>query len=380
MPHDSRAQNTTKWFGGCRSPPPCTLMTMEAERWERLESVFLQASELAPDERSAYLDRECGDDEELRTRIEAMLAADGESVGGAIAAVHASVDHVLNERTRALVDRSIGAYRLVREIGRGGMGVVYLGEAEDGSQAAVKILLSAVFSEQVRRRFDIERAVLADLEHPNIAGLLDGGETEEGLPYVVMEYVDGVPVTAYCERERLNLRRRLWLFLRICEAVAHAHSKLVVHRDIKPGNILVTRSGDPKLLDFGIAKLLAEGADSPTRTGIRVLTPGYASPEQVRGETVGVASDIYSLGVLLYTLLTDRPPLEFPKKSPLEVARIVCNTEPEPPSVASGNRSLEGRLDRVVLKALSKEPSARYPSVDRLARELQAHLDGDGAG
>ncbi|HKH43450.1 MAG TPA: serine/threonine-protein kinase, partial [Thermoanaerobaculia bacterium] len=243
------------------------------------------------------------------------------------------------ERTHEEEGESLGPYRLLRTIGSGGMGTVYLARREDEhyqQEVAVKILRADLESTEAIHRFLAERQILARLQHPNIARLYDGGRTGDGRPYLVMERIDGTPVDEYCDRHRLTIDQRLLLFQKICAAVQHAHQNLLVHRDLKPANILVTPEGEPKLLDFGIAKQLApEPGDAlETQLGSRLLTPGYASPEQVRGEPITTASDVYSLGVILYELLAGRPPLEVPEELPYEIERAVCEQEPERPSLA----------------------------------------------
>ena len=307
--------------------------------------------------------------------------------------------------------RRIGPYRVVRELGRGGMGVVYLAERDDGQfhrRVAVKLLRSSPDADELHRRFLAERQILASLDHPNIAQLLDGGITDGQLPYLVMEYVEGMPITTYCDRHRLGIDERLRLFLDVCAAVRHAHQNLVVHRDIKPGNIFVTDDGRVKLLDFGIAKLLNPGLagvmQPVTRTEFRVMTPEYASPEQIRAEPLSTASDVYSLGVVLYELLTGRRPYRLTTGSPRELATVVCEREPEKPSsravagasdpggeptidpvaaaAARGTtpdklrRSLQGDVDTIVMMALRKESSQRYGTAERLARDIERFLEG----
>jgi serine/threonine protein kinase len=333
-----------------------------------------------------------------------------------------------NSSGRSLPSEPVGPYRLLREIGRGGMGVVYLAVRDDMPQrhVAVKLVHRGMAVGEILERFQRERSALAALSHPNIARLLDAGTTAAGEPYFVMEYVEGRPIDEYCDARRLTLGERLRLFRHVCAAVHHAHQNLVVHRDIKPRNILVTADGTPKLLDFGIAKLLnpALGAlgDAPTETGLRVMTPEYASPEQVRGEPITTVSDVYSLGVVLFELLTGRRPYRLRTRVWKELERIICEEDPERPSTAishvddgagssasagddaSGSgetspgpassrtpeviglarrerpvrlrRALEGDLDNIVLKALRKEPQRRYLSADQFAEDIQRHLDG----
>jgi non-specific serine/threonine protein kinase/serine/threonine-protein kinase len=314
----------------------------------------------------------------------------------------------------------IGSYRLVKELGRGGMGTVYLAVRSDDSfqkRVALKVLKRGMDTDAIVRRFRNERQILASLDHPYISGLLDGGTTPEGLPYFAMEFVEGQPIDEYCEARRLDTTARLEMFTKICAAVQYAHQNLIIHRDIKPANVLVTADGTPKLLDFGIAKLLnpALGGQTyaPTAEGPPLMTPEYASPEQVRGEVVTTATDVYSLGVLLYELLTGRRPYQLTSRTPAEIARVVCHSVPERPSTAvtrtegvpthpeaitaatdapptadSGHerprvfdpqrlrRRLAGDLDNIVLKALGKEPARRYASVDQFSEDIRRHLSG----
>ncbi|MBI3932801.1 MAG: serine/threonine protein kinase [Acidobacteria bacterium] len=276
-------------------------------------------------------------------------------------------------------ERRIGPYRLLREIGHGGMGTVYLAVRADEQfhkRVAVKVVRGGDSAEVVRH-FRRERQILAGLEHAHIAHLLDGGTTEDGLPYFVMEYVEGQPIDRYCDGHGLTVTDVLVLFQQACDAVQHAHRNLVVHRDLKPSNILVTADGLVKLLDFGIAKLLNPelSGEAPTATGL-AMTPEYASPEQVRGEPITTATDVYSLGVVLYRLLTGRLPYRLDGRPPLDVLRAVCEEEPERPSLASGRRHLRGDLDNIVLSALCKEPHRRYPSVEALSEDIRRHLEG----
>jgi tetratricopeptide (TPR) repeat protein len=298
-------------------------------------------------------------------------------------------------RTQGAVAR-IGPYGVIRELGRGGMGAVYLAGRADAQYqklVAIKVIQSGHESEEMLRRFRQERQILAGLDHPNIAKLLDGGATPEDLPYFVMDYVEGEPIDTYCSRRVLPLRERLALFRTVCAAVAHAHRNLVVHRDIKPSNILVTREGVPKLMDFGIAKLLPSESSLDAGTGATqfAFTPAYASPEQVRGERVTTATDVYSLGVVLYELLTGRSPYRVKSHGSAEMLKAICEQEPAKPSttVARGERQaatfppaerqrrrLRGDLDSIVLKALRKEPQQRYASVDALSEDVAHYLDG----
>jgi len=284
-----------------------------------------------------------------------------------------------------LLDRRIGSYRLLRRLGEGGMGVVYLGEREGDyrKRVAVKLVRWALESPEVLGRFHTERQTLAALSHPNIVTLLDGGTTEDGLPYLVMDYVEGQPIDEYCDQRGLSLAERLRLFLQVTAAVQYAHQNLIVHCDLKPSNILVTAEGVPKLLDFGIAKLLAPHSPGMTgqltQAGQRPFTPAYASPEQVRGEPVTTATDVYALGVILFRLLTGQSPYRYRTESAAEMIQAVCSQEPERPSSAvprERQRRLEGDLDAILLKALRKEPQLRYGSLEQFAEDLRRHLTG----
>lgn len=354
---------------------------MTPERWARVTELFDAASQLPTTARYAWLDAS-GADAELRAEVRAMLEAFDTDPG--YLEQPADPGPALGDTTTdALIGRRLGAWRLTRQIGRGGMGVVYEAQRDDQEfdrVAAVKILpaWSAGFAE----RFRAERRVLAALDHPGIARLLDSGTSDDGIAWFVMELVDGQPVTTWTAARRLPIRDRVALIERICDAVAYAHRHLVVHRDLKPANILVTADGQPKLLDFGIATLLsAEGgvAVGSTRTGHSSFTPEFASPEQIRGERVTTASDVYSLGVLLYLLLTETHPYTLAGLSPLDVMRTVCEVEPPPPSrvAAEGDRrALTGDLDAVAGKALRKTPGERYASVAELAADLRAWRAG----
>jgi len=354
---------------------------MTPERWERVTGLFDAACQLPTESREAWL-LTTSEDASLLTEVRAMLVSydtDPEYLEQPAGVELAFEDTV----TDALIGRRLGAYRLTRQIGRGGMGVVYEAERDDQEfdrTAAVKILpaWSAGFAE----RFRTERRVLAALDHPGVARLIDSGTSEDGIAWFVMELVDGQPVTTWAIEHRLSLRDRVALVERICDAVAYAHRHLVVHRDLKPANILVNADGQPKLLDFGIATLLSEEdgrSAGTTRTGHQSFTPEFASPEQVRGERVTTASDVYSLGVLLYLLLSGRHPYALQGLSPLDVMRTVCEVDPPPPSgvaPADERRLLAGDLDAVVGKALRKAPDERYASVAELAADLRAWRSG----
>ena len=301
-----------------------------------------------------------------------------------------------------------GAYQVIREIGRGGMGAVYLAARADDQykkRVALKILRADVNAQEVLSRFRHERQILASFDHPNIAGLLDGGSTPNGEPYFVMDYVEGTPIDQYCDSHSLTVAERITLFRQVCSAVQYVHQNLIVHRDLKPSNILVTPDGVPKLLDFGIAKILKPEMMATmvnaTRAEDRVMTPAYASPEQVRGEPITTASDIYSLGVVLFEIFTGRRPYRVKSNTAHELARVICDEEPDKPSTAitktdrgtaqptarveelSRKRStepdrlerrLKGDLDNILLKAMRKEPQRRYASVEQFSEDLHRHL------
>jgi eukaryotic-like serine/threonine-protein kinase len=278
----------------------------------------------------------------------------------------------LAERRSSLEGRLVGPYRIVRELARGGMGAVYLAERADGQfqqRVALKLIKRGMDSDEIHRRFLAERQILARLNHAHIARFHDGGVTDDGRPWFAMEYVEGQPITRHCEERGLGAAARLRLFQDVCDAVRYAHQNLVVHRDLKPSNILVSDSGEVKLLDFGIAKLLESEADQLTRTELRALTPEYAAPEQVRGEPVTTATDVYALGGVLYELLAGRRAAQFDRSTPAELERVICTVDPPPPGVS-------GDLDTVVLKALQKDPARRYPSAEALLDDLRRHERG----
>ncbi len=371
---------------------------MTPQRWQQIKTLFNAALELPPAERAAWLHTECGSDLELREDVESLLRT------------HDEPDDAFDEgplpQTPPLirVGARIGAYRLAELLGRGGMGDVYRAERADDqyhAQVAIKLVRTDQDPAQVAWRFRSERQILASLEHRNIARLIDGGATAEGVPYLVMELIDGEPIDRYCDARQLGVNERLRLFLQVCAAVSFAHQRLVVHRDLKPSNILVTADGSVKLLDFGIAKLLERAPDDQPRdataTQWRVMTIEYASPEQVRGGTITTVSDVYSLGVVLYRLLTGQSPYRSAADTVERVAEIIGDTLPTRPSVAVGEdadratternedrslgmrrvqRRLQGDLDNVLLMALRKEPQRRYASVDQLAGDLRSYLEG----
>jgi tetratricopeptide (TPR) repeat protein len=346
------------------------------ERWSQVSEILSRALDLPESDRRQFLAEEIRKEPSLRTEVFALFDELNEGDGLLQALSEASV-----EGPRPAAGATFGAYRILGELGEGGMGVVYLAERGDGQfhrRVAIKRVPSAAKGYEALRRVSDERQILSRLDHPNIARLLDAGIDASGIPYLVMEYVEGEPLTRYCRGRDLPVEERLRLFVKVCTAVAHAHQNLIVHRDLKPANILVTSAGEPKLLDFGIAKITTGSASDATRTVNRALTLDYASPEQVLGDAVTTASDVYSLGVVLYELLTEVKPYETGARSLSDAVRHVCEFVPPPPSqIASDARHhrLAGDLDAIVRKAMEKAPSERYPSVAELASEVLAHLE-----
>lgn len=360
---------------------------MDSTRWDRIEAIFFSALERRPADRAGYLSLACAGDAAIHREVEALLRQLEQDPSflerplvdpGGLNLPESPGDQAVPD--------AVGPYRVVRALGRGGMGDVYLAirETEElRQQVAVKIIRRGRDTEEVLRRFSLERRILATLHHPHIAQLLDAGATADGRPYFVMEYIDGVPLDEYCASRKLSLGDRLRLLRVICGAVQHAHQHLVVHRDLKPRNILVTRDGVVKLLDFGIGKVLAATESlspaPPTRTDVRLLTPEYAAPEQIAGGPVTTTTDVYGLGVLLYQLLTGRHPYAEGRSSIADIERAVLEANPVRPSKAVDGRegrALRGDLDTIVLKALRKEPDRRYASAAALSDDLQRHLDG----
>ena len=339
-----------------------------------MKTVLSEALDLETGRRRQFLDSACADDADLRAEVDLLLAHQVDSENDPIeeCAADAARFRLAQDVTR--IGSRIGAYKIVREIGHGGMGTVYLGERDDKQyrqQVAIKLINPGLGGETIRRRFHNEMQILADLNHPNIARLFDGGQTADGVPYLVMEYVEGSPINHYCNDRNLSTEQRLKLFCTVCDAVQYAHQHLVIHRDIKPGNILVTSEGLPKLVDFGIAKLLDNGKSIPdaTATVMPFMTPQYASPEQVYGLSATTATDIYSLGVVLYELLTGRSPYRLKSRVPHELAQAILDQEPQ-------RQRLKGDLDNIVLMAMRKEPQRRYASAQQFAEDIHRHLDG----
>jgi eukaryotic-like serine/threonine-protein kinase len=386
---------------------------MTPERWQQIRDLLASAVSLEQAERSAFLEWHCSTDPWLRQEVDRLLAVEGELPSTfleprAMAQVKSQLISS-SSSGRLAAGTKLGPYEVQALLGAGGMGEVYRAFRADDEylkQVAIKLVRAGQNSEFVIHRFKDERQILAGLDHPNIARLLDGGRTEEGVPYFVMELIQGQPIDDYCDEHKLPVTDRLKLFLHVCSAVQYAHQRLIIHRDIKPGNILVTAEGIPKLLDFGIAKILDQGAAQehyePTLTLFRVLTPGYASPEQIRGEPITITSDVYSLGVVLYELLTGRSPYRVATRTAHELSRAACEDEPEKlssavrrtqshngsPAIAPAehaearqsspeklSKKLGGDLDNIVLMALRKEPQRRYASVEQFAQDIQRHLD-----
>jgi non-specific serine/threonine protein kinase/serine/threonine-protein kinase len=346
-----------------------------ASRWKRVKEVFDHALDLPRGELTRYLDEVCGTDAELREEVLSLIAA----IGEAGTFLEASVVNLASPRNS--VGRQIGPYHLESLLGQGGMGEVYFSTREvDGYRmpVALKLIRHSSVTPAALRRFRMERQILARLHHPGITGLLDGGITDDGLPYLVTEYVAGTPLDKSPGAQAAGLPQRLEAFLSICDAVSYAHRQLIVHGDLKPGNILMTDDGGIKLLDFGISRLLQSSDDTteakPGGTTLPAMTPAWASPEQLRGEPAGIASDIYSLGRILYFLLTGQQAIPMEKQSPMQYYERLQNEAPLRPSHRAGDRRLEGDLDNIVLKAIEFDPAERYPSVEGLAEDVRSHL------
>ena len=362
---------------------------MTPERWSRVKEIFGAALEQEAAQRSSYIERACAGDEQLRVEVISLLEA--HDTAGAFIEEEAAQRIGLASAApkQDWIGRRLGPYRIVDEAGRGGMSQVFKAVRDDQQyekQVAIKLLKPGLDTDSLLRRFKAERQILAQLSHPHIAHLLDGGATEEGAPYLVMEYIEGNPIDVYCDVRQLGVNERIDLFRDLCSAVHYVHQHLMVHGDLKGGNVLVTDQGVVKLLDFGIAKLL--GPTSPAgreNTSFLALTPEYASPEQVRGEPITTASDIYSLGVLLYRLLSGALPYEATGSTTWALAKQICEHEPKPPSVTADEattgygrfaKTLRGDIDNIVLKALKKAPEERYPSAEQLAEDLRRYLRG----
>jgi eukaryotic-like serine/threonine-protein kinase len=380
-----------------------------SERWHRLNEIFHAAQLLDTEQRATFVATACAGDASLQREVEDLLRADdGAERFLETAAIH---QFPLDEPAPVDAGRRFGVYRVVGEIGRGGMGAVYLAERADGQfeqRVAIKVIKRGMDTAHILERFRAERQILASLDHPNIARLIDGGTTGDGRPYFVMEHIEGRAIDEYADEQRLSVHDRLTLFLQVCDAVSYAHQHLIVHRDIKPQNILVTTAGVPKLLDFGIAKVLQESGDQGTLTigGFQLLTPDYASPEQIEGRQTTTQTDVYSLGVVLYELLTGRSPYRPKTWTTPEIFESVRQSDVQRPSTAVGRKpteetarkrrpltldraaatgtpsldrlrtQLRGDLDAIVLATLRKEPERRYRSVDQFAGDIRRHLGG----
>lgn len=389
-------------------------MYVDDDRWLKINQAFFAVMDVAPEQRSQLLSQLCADDPSLLEEVASLVSADRHARGAFLQQPCCDIyQQWLDARRHPLEGRELGPYRVLRKIGHGGMAEVYLAERCDNEyrkQVAIKIIRREMDSKWSLRHFCTERQILADLDHPYISRLLDGGTTEDSVPYLVMEYVDGDRIDNYCDAHRLTIVERLQLFLKVCSAVSYAHQRNVIHRDLKPSNILITAEGNPKLLDFGLAKLvdqeLSVQSSSRTITGPWLMTPEYASPEQVHGHAASVSTDIYSLGVLLYELLSGHHPYRIRNLLPHEILHAICETEPAKPSVAIERkeenttpkegvatvnpmassklrretlerlrRRLAGDLDNIVLMAIRKEPRHRYPSVRQFAQDIHRHLE-----
>ena len=384
--------------------------SMIREHWGAVKEKLQAALDLEPEKRRAYLDEAAGSDLELRRELESLLVAH-EKAGTDFLNTPPPPTIAITEppqNSEPFIGRRIGPYQIVNQIGTGGMGEVYRAFRIDEyeKEVAIKVVRAGQESGFSVSRFKNERQILAKLEHPNVARLVDGGTTDDGLPYFVMELIEGRPIDEYCESHKLPIEERLKLFLQVCSAVQYAHQHLIIHRDIKPSNILVTSEGTPKLLDFGIAKILGTEATAalfePTLTIFRAFTPEYASPEQIKGDPITTASDVYSLGVVLYELLTGCHPYRKPNSKAQEIFHAVCEVEAEKPSTAVKKKSvsvsdgeprslalsdarhssteklskrLRGDIDNIVLMALRKEPQRRYTSVEQFSEDIRRHLE-----
>ena len=354
---------------------------MTDKNWQNVKDIFLAALEKDVSERAAYLDGVCNGDGETRIKVESLLKS------------HAAAEDFIEkpafqtseifENDTGRINQRFGAYSIEREIGHGGMGAVFLARRNDGEfdqMVALKIVRQSIAESHIIERFKTERQILASLNHPNIARLLDGGVSDTGEPFLAMEYIEGEPITHFATRQKLSVDDKLRLFLKVCAAVAYAHRNLVVHRDIKPGNILVSTDGEPKLLDFGLAKFTDESLLSDatqTQTAFRALTPAYASPEQLKGKAITTSSDVYSLGIVLFELLTGDRPFHFEGKTLDEIIRTITASDPALPSRTTPTASrLKGDLDNIILTALRNEPERRYRSVELFADDVERHLKG----
>ncbi len=350
--------------------------------WRRVEEVFSRAVELPEHERAAYLETACGDDATLRAEVESLLQHEASSQEGLNRVLaEAAASYASEPQTNPDIGLRVGHFQIVRELARGGMGVVYLGVRTDSDYAqvvAIKLIRSGLRSDRFVRRFRAERQFLASLHHPNIAMILDGGSTADGRPYIVLEYIEGEPITSYCRKKQLELTRRVQLMETVSKAVGYAHKHRVLHRDLKPENILVTREEVVKLVDFGIAKLLEPDSEHARQTtsSFRFLTPAYASPEQIAGTPVSPPTDVYSLGIILYEVITGRHPWEEFRSTPYKLFVEANRKPPPPPSRAPGGlaelkRRIDPDLDNIVMKAMARDPQQRYATAAELAADLE---------
>ncbi len=383
------------------------------DKWDKIKSLFRKVIELPPEERTAFLDEKCKDDPPLRKEIESLLESD-QKVEDFLEKPLLQNDELNSDSNSPdnLIGMKIGNYRIEEKIGEGGMANVYSAiriDEQFKKKVAVKFIKRGMDTDEIIKRFKIEQQALAGLDHPFIAKIIDAGTTENGLPYFIMELVEGEPIDEYCKNNNLTIEEKLKLFRKVCSAVQYAHQNLIVHRDIKPGNIFIKPDGTPKLLDFGISKLLDSSTEQTnlTRTGFRLMTLEYASPEQFKGKQINIATDIYSLGVVLYELLTGNFPYKFKNSLPYEIERVICTTDPEKPSTSANSdknknfeqenknensyknisttnyknfakikRKLSGDIDNIVLKAMQKEPERRYSTVEQFSEDIRRHLEG----
>ena len=369
---------------------------MDSTRWQRVQSLFHDAADMPAPQQRVFLETQCGGDAALVNEVLILLEEDaqgGSLLDGDVAEV---ASQILNDSPAAsLPFKEFGPYRIKQALGEGGMGVVYLAEREDlGNEVAIKILRDAWVSPARRERFNAEQRTLAQLNHPSIARLYDADTSPDGTPFFVMEYVEGAPLTDFCKTQSCSIPERLRLFRAVCEAVLYAHQHAVIHRDLKPSNILVKADGSIRLLDFGIAKHLENLGElvDQTITGLRLMTPAYAAPEQIRGEQIGIQSDVYSLGVVLYELLAGRLPFDLSKCTPSQAEKVLTEQEAEKPSAAgeraaaspetngravTASRTAWADLDVLCLTAMHKDPQRRYQSVEALIRDVDHYLKGE---
>lgn len=372
---------------------------MNTERWQRINDIFLAVCDESPEKRVTILDAMCEGDDELKSEVLALLHADVKDATLLDGEIQQSINHLFEELPELPAPEQIGPYKVVSELGRGGMGVVYRverGDNEYKKSMALKLVKRGMDTDEILKRFRHERQILASLEHPNIARLYDGGATEDGRPYLVMEYVEGEPITQYCDNRRLTIDKRLKLFITVCKGVRFAHQNLIVHRDLKPSNVMVTNDGDVRLLDFGIAKLLQPSLDEEvphTGPSMQLITRGYASPEQIDGGNITTASDVYSLGIILYELITGSHPYRGTDGKTL-INRHTETHQIEAPLLRIGKaqteenfnlrnttknalyRRVKNDLNNIVMTALDPDPQNRYQSAEQLLRDLERHIGG----